>query len=167
MATRGAGPTEYTRARDRRRERCFTSSRHPQRALSIPVVVVECPGLAYWTYGRLRRRRGHLTVPERVHRKLLRVRHCRCVLRPVPAHPVRLTAVSRFRPFTALLAFEYFITLSQEVELFWKRRVTGASVLFFFNRYLILISWFFNGFTIITNDLVRLSYRRYDFMGRG
>ena len=52
----------------------------------------------------------------------------------------------------ALLAFEYLITFGQEVELLWKRKLTGASVLFFFNRYLILLSWFFNGFSIIDSD---------------
>ena len=31
------------------------------------------------------------------------------------------------------------ITLGREVELFWKGRLTGAAVLFFFNRYLSLV----------------------------
>ncbi|KAI0765607.1 hypothetical protein BD413DRAFT_574050 [Trametes elegans] len=40
---------------------------------------------------------------------------------------------------TALLVYEYLITLDREVALFWRRRVTGASVLFFTNRYLVLV----------------------------
>ncbi|KAI0722514.1 hypothetical protein C8Q76DRAFT_793560 [Earliella scabrosa] len=35
----------------------------------------------------------------------------------------------------ALVAYEYFITFGLEVELFWKRKVALASVLFFMNRY--------------------------------
>ncbi|KAI0648590.1 hypothetical protein C8Q79DRAFT_956175 [Trametes meyenii] len=35
----------------------------------------------------------------------------------------------------ALLFYEYAITLDREVNLFWTRRPTGASVLFFVNRY--------------------------------
>ncbi|KAI0354663.1 hypothetical protein OH77DRAFT_1521558 [Trametes cingulata] len=37
---------------------------------------------------------------------------------------------------TVLLVFEYLITLDREVELFWRRKFTGASVLFLLNRYL-------------------------------
>ena len=44
-----------------------------------------------------------------------------------------LTACLTFRP--ALVAYEYFITFGLEVELFWKRKVALASVLFFMNRY--------------------------------
>ncbi|KAI0665403.1 hypothetical protein C8Q78DRAFT_1084002 [Trametes maxima] len=35
----------------------------------------------------------------------------------------------------ALLFYEYAVTLDREVNLFWTRRPTGASVLFFVNRY--------------------------------
>ncbi|RPD59958.1 hypothetical protein L227DRAFT_575959 [Lentinus tigrinus ALCF2SS1-6] len=41
--------------------------------------------------------------------------------------------------FTLVLC-EYFVHLPREVELFWKRRVTGASVLFLSNRYLMPLS---------------------------
>ena len=34
------------------------------------------------------------------------------------------------------MAYEYLITLGDEVELFWGKRFTGASLLFFLNRYL-------------------------------
>ncbi|KAI0351300.1 hypothetical protein OH77DRAFT_1411320, partial [Trametes cingulata] len=41
----------------------------------------------------------------------------------------------------ALLAYEYFITLDREINLFWKRKVTGATVLFLATRYLLLLSY--------------------------
>ncbi|TFK82801.1 hypothetical protein K466DRAFT_603385 [Polyporus arcularius HHB13444] len=37
------------------------------------------------------------------------------------------------------VVYEYVITFGQEVDLFWKRRWTGASLLFFLNRYLALL----------------------------
>lgn len=45
---------------------------------------------------------------------------------------------------TALLAYEYLLTLTREIALFWKRRLTGASVLFFLNRYIVLALHIFN-----------------------
>ncbi|RPD59956.1 hypothetical protein L227DRAFT_575957 [Lentinus tigrinus ALCF2SS1-6] len=39
-----------------------------------------------------------------------------------------------------LIGCEYLALLPREIELFWKRRVTGASVLFLSNRYLSLLS---------------------------
>ena len=35
--------------------------------------------------------------------------------------------------------YEYLLTLDQEVNLFWRRKLTGASVLYFLNRYLLLL----------------------------
>ncbi len=35
--------------------------------------------------------------------------------------------------------YEYMITFGREVELFWTGRLTGAAILFFFNRYLSLV----------------------------
>lgn len=40
----------------------------------------------------------------------------------------------------ALLAYEYVITLDQEVALFWKPKITGATVLFMGTRYSALLS---------------------------
>ena len=37
------------------------------------------------------------------------------------------------------MVYEYFVTLRREVELFWKHKWTGATVLFYFNRYLSLL----------------------------
>ncbi|KAI1783015.1 hypothetical protein LXA43DRAFT_1103125 [Ganoderma leucocontextum] len=39
----------------------------------------------------------------------------------------------------ALFLYEYLVTIDYEVEIFWKRRFTGASALFFLNRYLRLL----------------------------
>ncbi|EIW59955.1 uncharacterized protein TRAVEDRAFT_47251 [Trametes versicolor FP-101664 SS1] len=45
----------------------------------------------------------------------------------------------------SLLAYEYVITFDQEVTLFWKRKKTGATVLFLAIRYLTLLSYDFLG----------------------
>lgn len=37
-----------------------------------------------------------------------------------------------------IILYEYIITIGKEVQLFWNRKVTGASVLFFLNRYIVL-----------------------------
>ena len=39
----------------------------------------------------------------------------------------------------ALVIYEYLVTFSTEVQLFWAGEVTGASVLFFVNRYMLLV----------------------------
>ncbi|RPD68572.1 hypothetical protein L226DRAFT_563849 [Lentinus tigrinus ALCF2SS1-7] len=39
----------------------------------------------------------------------------------------------------ALIAFEYILTFRQEVDMFWNRRLTGATGLFLLNRYIIII----------------------------
>lgn len=39
----------------------------------------------------------------------------------------------------AFLIYDYVITIGQEVELFWTMQLTGASVLFFANRYITLL----------------------------
>ena len=38
-----------------------------------------------------------------------------------------------------LMMYEYLVTFSTEVQLFWAGEVTGASVLFFVNRYIMLV----------------------------
>ncbi|KAI0745722.1 hypothetical protein C8Q76DRAFT_790063 [Earliella scabrosa] len=52
----------------------------------------------------------------------------------------------------ALLLIEYFSTCLDEVDLFWRRKWTGASVLFFTNRYSSLIAYILNdiGFAFLT-----------------
>ncbi|KAM5541416.1 hypothetical protein V8D89_004970 [Ganoderma adspersum] len=43
-----------------------------------------------------------------------------------------------------LILYDYFMTFGAEVELFWKKKISRASVLFFLNRYLVLVYQFFN-----------------------
>ncbi|KAI0653586.1 hypothetical protein C8Q70DRAFT_1035010 [Cubamyces menziesii] len=51
---------------------------------------------------------------------------------------------------TAVLCYEYLITMDREVALFWKRKPTGASILFFANRYLALaLSLFTSVFNVL------------------
>lgn len=38
------------------------------------------------------------------------------------------------------MVYEYIITFSEEVQLFWRRKPTGAIVLFLLNRYLLLFA---------------------------
>ncbi|KAI0711168.1 hypothetical protein C8T65DRAFT_185592 [Cerioporus squamosus] len=40
----------------------------------------------------------------------------------------------------AFFIYEYFITFDREVELFWKGKMTGASIIFLLNRYLPLLT---------------------------
>ncbi|KAH9939063.1 uncharacterized protein BXZ73DRAFT_44259 [Epithele typhae] len=40
--------------------------------------------------------------------------------------------------------YDYTITFSQEVDLFWRRRINGASILFFVNRYVALVVYIIN-----------------------
>ncbi|KAI0351307.1 hypothetical protein OH77DRAFT_1439297 [Trametes cingulata] len=50
-----------------------------------------------------------------------------------------------------MLTYEYIITLDQEVALFWRRKITGATALFLATRYLALLSYsFFGAATFIT-----------------
>ncbi|PIL30268.1 hypothetical protein GSI_07446 [Ganoderma sinense ZZ0214-1] len=37
-----------------------------------------------------------------------------------------------------VVLYEYVITFGVEVELFWEKEITGASIVFFLNRYLVL-----------------------------
>ena len=39
----------------------------------------------------------------------------------------------------AIVIYEYLVTFSTEIQLFWAGEVTGASVLFFVNRYMQLV----------------------------
>ncbi|KAI0640700.1 hypothetical protein C8Q79DRAFT_435413 [Trametes meyenii] len=47
-----------------------------------------------------------------------------------------------------LLLYDYLLTFDQEVELFWTRRATGASALFFIIRYLALVNYDILGATL-------------------
>ena len=48
----------------------------------------------------------------------------------------------------ALIIYEYIVTFSTEVQLFWAGEVTGASVLFFVNRYMQLVYALFGLFEL-------------------
>ena len=41
--------------------------------------------------------------------------------------------------YTAYFIYEFLITFDSEVELFWKGRFSGATVLFLANRYIFLV----------------------------
>ncbi|TBU27604.1 hypothetical protein BD311DRAFT_778821 [Dichomitus squalens] len=43
----------------------------------------------------------------------------------------------------ALIFHEYLITFDSEVRLMWRRKITGASIIFFLNRYIMLLSQLF------------------------
>ena len=43
--------------------------------------------------------------------------------------------------YPALIFYEYIITFGQEVELFWRGKLTGAVILFMANRYFSLGYW--------------------------
>ena len=56
-------------------------------------------------------------------------------------------------PLSAMLPFyDFIITFGDESGLFWKKRVTGASVLFFASRYLTIVEFirgFFENFVTV------------------
>ncbi|KAI0820262.1 hypothetical protein BC628DRAFT_1398083 [Trametes gibbosa] len=60
----------------------------------------------------------------------------------IPAYTTALDeAALQIGLITTLLVYEYIITFDQEVNLFWRRKITGATVLFITTRYLVLISF--------------------------
>ncbi|KAM5541383.1 hypothetical protein V8D89_004937 [Ganoderma adspersum] len=54
---------------------------------------------------------------------------------------------------SVVLIYEYFLTIDEEVKYFWKRKFTGASAVFFLNRYIPLTSNLlaFTGFAPMSN----------------
>lgn len=70
--------------------------------------------------------------------------------------------------FVALYLYEYFLTLSKEVQCVWRRKLSVASILFILNRYVVLcnrmirlvqaVSW--AGFTETEADRVSPMYFR-------
>ncbi|KAJ3005093.1 hypothetical protein NUW54_g4497 [Trametes sanguinea] len=59
-------------------------------------------------------------------------------------YPKTLLEASRAEPyFAALLAYDYLLTLDQEVRLIWKQKKTGATLLFLIIRYWALLSLVF------------------------
>ncbi|OBZ75394.1 hypothetical protein A0H81_04370 [Grifola frondosa] len=52
----------------------------------------------------------------------------------------------------ALLVFDYMVTFDREVYLIWKRKTTGATILFMLNRYIIILA-----FIVAVVETVRLT----------
>ena len=81
----------------------------------------------------------------------------------------RSPALSFSVPFTdscayvvALVIYEYLVTFGTEVQLFWAGEVTGASVLFFVNRYIQLVYSLFALFELLPNvNTVSVSLREF------
>ena len=44
------------------------------------------------------------------------------------------------KPLIALVVYDYILTISQEATVVWRRKWTGATVIFLSNRYLLLAS---------------------------
>lgn len=67
----------------------------------------------------------------------------------------------------ALVCYEYLITLGTEVQLFWGREITGATILFCINRYIKLlytlfslrIYWPFTGTTPVSIRMLISDHR--------
>ena len=58
---------------------------------------------------------------------------------------------------TALLAYDWCISLSSEINLFWRAPRTSASLLYFFTRYCVLLEWAIALITIHpVSDMVRM-----------
>lgn len=66
---------------------------------------------------------------------------------------------------SVFLLWEYIITTDQEVELFWKRRLSGASMIFLANRYFVIVNCCINlaGFLPLSDEVGISSLSRYDF----
>ncbi|TFK81238.1 hypothetical protein K466DRAFT_604664 [Polyporus arcularius HHB13444] len=58
---------------------------------------------------------------------------------------------------SGLVVYEYMMTFGREVELFWTGRLTGAAILFFFNRYLSLVVDVYGLLENICPDVARSS----------
>ena len=65
-----------------------------------------------------------------------------------------------------LVIYEYLVTFSTEIQLFWAGEVTGASVLFFFNRYIQLVNtpFFLFQFLPVVN-IGSVSLRKFALFG--
>jgi len=54
---------------------------------------------------------------------------------------------------TTLVWYDYFLTLNDEIQFFWGRRLTWTAFLFFANRYLILITQTFNTYPQVSSHV--------------
>ena len=55
--------------------------------------------------------------------------------------------------------YEYLVTFLEEVNLFWRKPWTGASILFYMNRYTVLAYHTFNlgSFSLVTDSVSALA----------
>ncbi|TBU61802.1 hypothetical protein BD310DRAFT_872620 [Dichomitus squalens] len=65
---------------------------------------------------------------------------------------------------TALIIYEFLIITSQEARYFWSGRLTGAAVLFYLNKYLVLLSFVYTmmGYIPGMSDRVRSPHCQED-----
>lgn len=61
-----------------------------------------------------------------------------------------------------LFCYEYAITFDEEVRCVWKRRISGASVLFILNRYIMLVASLANIVNFIPFPAIRSDGSNYD-----
>ena len=55
----------------------------------------------------------------------------------------------------AMVLYEYIVTLGDEVDLFWKRKISSASIIFFLNRYLTILGYVLDSGTFhVQTDIV-------------
>ncbi|KAI0765617.1 hypothetical protein BD413DRAFT_615530 [Trametes elegans] len=64
-----------------------------------------------------------------------------------------------------LMIYGWLITLDQEVRMFWKRRITGASALFFLTRYTTLVAYSILAFVSLARVSDSVTLFGYDVTG--
>ena len=57
------------------------------------------------------------------------------------------------------LVYDHLLTFDREVELFWKRKFTGATALFLLNRYILVLDYIFNIATIERSSEIVSGYQ--------
>ena len=83
------------------------------------------------------------------------------VLRVRPALLLSVPFTDSCAYVVVLVIYEYLVTFSTEVQLFWAGEVTGASVLFFVNRYMLLVYTLFALFQFLPDiSTVSVSLRK-------
>lgn len=83
-------------------------------------------------------------------------------------HPEILIIPSCCAFLRALFFYDYLITIGQEIEVVWRRKLTGATLLYVLNRYLIFI--FFPFYLVVMFDEslpceVRISFSSMVYIG--
>ncbi|KAI0329488.1 hypothetical protein GY45DRAFT_1371562 [Cubamyces sp. BRFM 1775] len=60
-----------------------------------------------------------------------------------------------------MVFYEYIVTFSDEVNLFWKRQMSSASIIFFLNRYLTLLGYLLDSGTFHAQSDIGADFLRY------